>query len=117
MQPASDTLTPAPACASGGPAPVDVTAITATINRALAAHTVPPRYDELVDLETYLRGHLQLLLSTVRTAGPARRATTAAQLDRGLGPGLRSAIDQVLLLALDCRWLLRHIPTEGRPAR
>ncbi|MBN3931180.1 hypothetical protein IQ279_16335 [Streptomyces verrucosisporus] len=97
--------------------PVDVIAITATIDRALSIGTVLPRHEAAEDLVTELSGHLRRLLAAVPHAGQARAATAAGQAAAGPGPGLQSATDRARLLALDCRWLLRHLGHEGRPAR
>ncbi|MGY1456358.1 DUF6415 family natural product biosynthesis protein [Streptomyces sp. SS8] len=90
--------------------------VTDAIDRAMAAGCVPPRYEGLQALEAELQHHLQVL-QPAAPAGSSRAAAAAAQSRKGLGEGLRSAVDQVRLLALDCRWPLRHLDHEGRPAR
>jgi len=112
---AAPRLAAAPALGAG--IPVDVDAVRRAVNRALAIRDVLPRHQELEELGAELRGHLQMLLSVVRIAGRARRATAVDQLDEGLGEGLRSAADNVRLLALDCRWALRHLTAGERSAR
>ncbi|WP_241716906.1 DUF6415 family natural product biosynthesis protein [Streptomyces sp. CNQ085] len=82
----------------------------------MAAERVPPRYEDLQTLEAELQHHLRVLLPAAPVES-SRAAAAAAQSREGLGEGLRSAVDQVRLLALDCRWLLRHLGHEGRPAR
>ncbi len=93
---------------------VDTAGIEQTINRALSIGTVLPRHQMLEDLEAALRGHLATLLEAVPTAGPARTATAFAQLHHGPTTGLCSAVDHTRLLALDCRWLLRHLQSADR---
>lgn len=97
--------------------PVDVATITVTIDWALSLGAVLPRPEIAEDLVTELAGYLQLLLAAAPRVGQARAATAAGQAVAGPGPGLKSATDQARLLAIDCRWLLRHLTPEGRPAR
>jgi len=91
---------------------VDVAAIRQTVDQALAIGPVLPRHQEVENLVTDLRGHLQILLSLVRITGRARATTAVAELERGPGRGLRSAADHARLLALDCRWALRYLTAQ-----
>ncbi|MGK5497256.1 DUF6415 family natural product biosynthesis protein [Streptomyces sp. URMC 125] len=91
--------------------------VTAVVDRALSLGTVLPRPEIAEDLVAELAGHLRRLLTAVPHAGPARAATAAAQAVAGSGPGLQSAADRARLLAVDCRWLLRHLAHEGRAVR
>ncbi|GAA2463179.1 DUF6415 family natural product biosynthesis protein [Streptomyces macrosporus] len=91
---------------------VDVAAIRQAVDRALAVGPVLPRHQEVEDLIADLRGHLQILLSTVRVTECARATTALAELERGPGRGLRSAADHAQLLALDCRWALRYLTAQ-----
>ncbi|SFK72616.1 DUF6415 family natural product biosynthesis protein [Streptomyces pini] len=100
------------------PCPLDTDTIQRTIDRALAAdHTT--RYSDLAELEALLRGHINLMLPPARaragTVAYARLNTAAGQLAYGLGDTLRSARRHVLLLALDCRWLLRVLAPGRQP--
>lgn len=99
------------------PSPVDIGAVRRAVDRALSFGNVLPRPEEAESLFTELSGHVQRLLDAVPHAGRARAETAAAQAVAGPGPGLRSATERALLLALDCRWLLRYLTPEGRPAR
>lgn len=92
---------------------IDVDAIRRVVDRVLPAQGSRPASADAEELEGLLRGHLQLLLSAVRTASRDRAATAAEQLLDCELDG--SPDDRVRLLALDCRWLLRYVDANGRP--
>src|SRR5262249_28135663 len=92
--------------------PVDAGLMESTIRRALAGRAGPLPYQELVELEQLLRGHMQLLLPSVQegtdylSQAPdewhrrVRAIDEARQrLAQGLGNGLLSASVHVNALA------------------
>lgn len=117
-------LTAASVPPAAGPDPVDVDTIRHTITRALAEGPLR-RCEDYVELEALLRGHIHLLLPDADASADqlwrgsvewyrlrCRLDGIRRTVDRGLGPGLQSARDQVVQMARDCRWLLdRHVRT------
>lgn len=109
-----------------GPAPVDVTTIRATVDRALEQGPLPAR-EVLVELEQLLRGHIQLMLPIAEAAVEQldrgsvewyeQRTWLDVARDRagwGLGIGLTTAHTHVRLLAHDTRALLRYVEDAAR---
>lgn len=99
----------------------DLDAMRYTISRARGQSSVPLRYDELTELESELRGHIDRLLPTTREAVDrlwhggtvwhqqiSRLDGIERQVGQGLGTGVLSAHVQVQQLAKDCQWLLDH---------
>ncbi|MGP3952651.1 DUF6415 family natural product biosynthesis protein [Streptomyces sp. 7N604] len=100
---------------------IDVDHIGQTIEQAVAQRGALPPYQELVDLEQLLRGHLQLLMPIVQSGTDALNHGTPDwyrrqawldhsrhALERGLGDGLQSAANHVEDLARMCRILLNY---------
>ncbi|MGP3951187.1 DUF6415 family natural product biosynthesis protein [Streptomyces sp. 7N604] len=106
---------------------IDVDSIALTIDQALTRRRVLPPYQELVDLERLLRGHLQLLMPIVQKDTDALdRGTpewyqqqtcldhTRQALAQGLGEGLQSAASHVEDLGRMCRILLNYQQEDTR---
>ncbi|MGX1852071.1 DUF6415 family natural product biosynthesis protein [Streptomyces sp. NPDC055299] len=92
-----------------------------TISRARGQSSVPLHHDELTELESELRGHIDRLLPAVRESVDklwhggtvwhqriSRLDGIERQVGQGLGAGVLSAHVQVQLLAKDCQWLIDH---------
>lgn len=100
---------------------VDADVIGRTVQRALERRPVLPPYQELLDLEETLRGHIELLAPIVEEqAARMNRGTTMwyqrrSSLDSarrtlrdGMGDGLQSASVHVHDLGRVCRALLDY---------
>ncbi|MET8681436.1 DUF6415 family natural product biosynthesis protein [Streptomyces sp. NPDC004647] len=107
--------------ASENAALVDADVIGRTVERALARRAALPPFQELLDLEEILRGHIELLAPIVEAqAARMNRGNTAwyqrrSSLDRArralsdsMGAGLQSADIHIRELGRVCRSLLDY---------
>jgi Family of unknown function (DUF6415) len=99
--------------------------LTDVIGRALVAHTVLPRAEDVADLTARLRGYVARLVPVVEDGisgldpgtaewdqGTSALAEARRVLDAGPGTGLRSAVDHMQDLGRACHRLRCHLPVK-----
>ena len=106
--------------------PIDADTVRSTIARVSETRAVLPQYQDLVNLQQLLRGHLRLLLPLAQARANRlnrgstlwyQRQTTIDRarlaLDEGMGDGLRSAALHVQELSRHCEFLLNSHCEDG----